>query len=151
MAASNAEFVVFGNQNEPLADKLSTKIHFLGHLANDEQLINCYNASDFLVVPSKQDNLPNTIMEALACGIPCIGFDTGGIPEMIEHQSNGLVANQGDSQDLAKWLKEAIHLDKESLGSMKDAARQKVLQEYTYEKVAKQHLALYEHYLNPSA
>ena len=51
-----------------------------------------YNAADLFVLPSLEDNLPNTIMEAMACGVPCVGFKSGGIPEMIDHRKNGYVA-----------------------------------------------------------
>src|SRR3712207_643628 len=51
-----------------------------------------------------EDNLPNTLMEALACGVPCVGFNVGGIPEMIDHQKNGYVAKAADSADLAQGL-----------------------------------------------
>lgn len=56
------------------------------------------------MLPSLEDNLPNTIMEALACGIPCVGFSVGGIPEMIEHTVNGYVAASQDATDLASGI-----------------------------------------------
>ena len=64
-----------------------------------------YNAADVLVTPSLQENLPNTIMEALSCGIPCVGFDIGGIPEMIDHKSNGYVAEYKSAEDLARGIR----------------------------------------------
>ena len=48
-------------------------------------MIDLYNAVDLFVIPSMEDNLPNTIMEAMACGTPCVGFDVGGIPELSTH------------------------------------------------------------------
>ncbi len=61
-------------------------------------------------LPSLEDNLPNTIMESMACGVPGVGFKVGGIPEMIDHQKTGYVANYRDADELAKgftgyWMK----------------------------------------------
>lgn len=63
-----------------------------------------YNSADVFVLPSLEDNLPNTIMEAMACGVPCVGFNVGGIPEMIEHKKTGYVAKERDADDLAKGI-----------------------------------------------
>jgi len=63
-----------------------------------------YNAADVFVTPSLEENLPNTLMEAMACGTPCVGFQVGGIPEMIDHQSNGYVAKPLNAEDLATGI-----------------------------------------------
>ena len=49
----------------------------LGYVADTQQIVDVYNAVDVFVTPSLSDNLPNTIMEAMACGIPCVGFEVG--------------------------------------------------------------------------
>lgn len=63
-----------------------------------------YQASDVYVIPSLEDNLPNTVMESMACGLPVAGFNTGGIPEMVDHLSNGYIAEQKNAEDLAKGI-----------------------------------------------
>lgn len=147
LQASNVELLVFGNQDESIESQLSTTCHLLGHIESEEAIINCYNAADYLIIPSLQDNLPKTVMEALACGIPCIGFNTGGIPEMVDNEENGFIAEWGNSQDLATQIKRAIKLDHEKFLEMKANARQKVLDNYTYGEIASQHLELYKSYL----
>jgi glycosyltransferase involved in cell wall biosynthesis len=122
----------------------------MGDLQTNEELVNCYNAADYFIIPSLQDNHPKTIMEALSCGIPSIGFNTGGIPEMIEHNKTGFIAEKGDCHDLANQLNIAVNLEDERLDRMKNAARKEVLRKYTYDKIADQHIRLYDHYLNPS-
>ena len=64
-------------------------------------MVAAYSCADLFVIPSLEDNLPNTIMESMACGTPCVGFEIGGIPEMIDHRVNGYVANYKDAGDLA--------------------------------------------------
>jgi glycosyltransferase involved in cell wall biosynthesis len=75
---------------------------------NEKELVDIYNAVDLYVTPSLQDNLPNTIVEAMACGIPCIGFNVGGIPQMIDHLHNGYVAEYQSSKDLANGIHWAL-------------------------------------------
>lgn len=99
--------VVFGNQSEALAHSLPFRIFPLNFISNDHDLVNLYNAVDLYVTPSLEENLPNTIMEAMARGVPCVGFNVGGIPEMIDHLHNGYVAQYKSSEDFANgihWL-----------------------------------------------
>ena len=82
-------------------------VYPLSYIADEKRLVEVYNAVDLFAIPSLQDNLPNTIVEAMACGVPCIGFNVGGIPEMIDHLHNGYVADYKNVADLAAgihWL-----------------------------------------------
>ncbi len=75
-----------------------------------------------MVVPSLQDNLPNTVMESLAYGTPCVAFDIGGMSDMIEHKKNGYLAQAFEIQDLAKgiaWILE----DQERYQKLSDRPR----------------------------
>ena len=76
----------------------------LGYVNDTQQIVDVYNACDVFVLPSLSENLPNTIMEAMACGVPSIGFKVGGIPEMIDHCKNGYVAAERNADDLAKGI-----------------------------------------------
>ena len=94
------------------------------------------------MLPSLEDNLPNTIMEAMACGVPCIGFNVGGIPEEIEHKVNGYVAEYKNSDNLSQgihWVLEEA--DYETLSH--DAVR-KVNQCYSQRAVAARYIEIYE-------
>lgn len=90
--------VVFGNQAEQYASLFPFPIYPMNYVSNEKELVDIYNAVDLYVTPSLQDNLPNTIVEAMACGIPCIGFNVGGIPQMIDHLHNGYVAEYQSSR-----------------------------------------------------
>ena len=75
--------VVFGNQSQQIQNMLPFKVYPLAFVSNEHQLVDIYNSVDLFVTPSLEENLPNMIMEAMSCGIPCVGFNVGGIPEMI--------------------------------------------------------------------
>ena len=138
--------VVFGGNSEEIAALLPYPVYHVGYIRDAEKMIDLYNAVDLFVIPSMEDNLPNTIMEAMACGTPCVGFDVGGIPEMIDHRQNGYVAEYKNADDLAngiRWILEEA--DPEILSTN---ARKKVEQSYSEEIVAKQHMALYHSLLS---
>ena len=97
--------MVFGNQAEQYTSLFPIPIYPMNYVSNEKELVDIYNAVDLYVTPSLQDNLPNTIVEAMACGIPCIGFNVGGIPQMIDHLHNGCyVAEYQSSKDLANGI-----------------------------------------------
>ncbi len=100
-----------------------------------------YNAADLFVTPSLQENLPNTLMEAMACGTPCVGFHTGGVPEMISHGTNGYVAAYRDADDLAEGILGILYGNNGRLFSSE--ARRKVVEEYSQEKIAQRYRQLY--------
>ena len=81
--------LVFGKGDITPFKKLPYEIHHAGYLSDGKSLSKLYSAGDVFVMPSLEDNLPNTIMEALACGTPCAAFNIGGIPQMIEDGVNG--------------------------------------------------------------
>ena len=68
-------------------------------------MVDLYSVARLFVIPSLQDNPPNTIIESMLCGTPVVGFKTGGIPEMIEHKVNGYLAAGKSSADLASGMK----------------------------------------------
>lgn len=95
------ELVVVGQlaPKEPM--NLGFPIHYTGHLHDDVSLNLYYSAADAVIVPSRQDNLPNSGVEALACGTPVVAFNTGGLPDIVEHKKTGYLAKPFDAQDLA--------------------------------------------------
>ena len=100
-----------------------------------------YNAADLFVIPSLEDNLPNTVMESMACGTPCVGFDTGGIPEMIDHGCNGYVAHHKSAEDFARGI--IVLLQEADYPAYALAAREKVVTTYAPDVVAARYIALY--------
>jgi glycosyltransferase involved in cell wall biosynthesis len=76
--------------NEEKNENLSV----LGKIYDERLMSLAYSAADVFVIPSVMDNLPNTVLESLACGTPVIGFPVGGIPEMIDNRVNGLLCSE---------------------------------------------------------
>ena len=143
----NTGIAILGGHAEDVAAQLTLTSYPLGYISDPTKIVNVYNAADVFVLPSLEDNLPNTIMEAMACGVPCVGFRVGGIPEMIDHLSNGYVANFQDAEDLAK----GIHyvLDEADMQALSNSCVQKVAHNYSQQSVAKQYIEVYERACGP--
>jgi glycosyltransferase involved in cell wall biosynthesis len=86
----------------------SEKIIEFGMIWDEEKLAKIYAASDVFVIPSLEDNLPNTMIESLLCGTPVIGFKVGGIAETIKDGENGFLVSQIDSNLLMETIKKAL-------------------------------------------
>jgi tetratricopeptide (TPR) repeat protein len=103
-AAGNIILGIYGMVSEgmPLPDKYR---HILfGPIIGEESLAQIYSAADVYVIPTIEDNLPNTVLEALACGLPVVGFRTGGVPDMLEHGKNGYLVDRGNVDGLAAGI-----------------------------------------------
>jgi len=82
----------------------------LGALApGDPRIVLAYRAADVFVLPSLEDNLPNTLVEAMAAGIPVAAYRTGGVPDVLSDGVNGRVVRRGDTTALAKALADLVN------------------------------------------
>ncbi len=115
-----------------------------GLISAPERLATLYAASDLFVIPSLEDNLPNTVMESLACGTPVAGFRTGGIPEMAGHLQEGFIADQKDISGLSKGIEWVLDLPVGEYENLRRRAREKVGREYQNSVVASRYLNLYK-------
>jgi glycosyltransferase involved in cell wall biosynthesis len=141
VASKDCMLVVFGAQQLELPD-LDIEVRFIGTLTDDIALSVLYCAADVMVVPSKQENLPNTIMESMACGTPVVAFRIGGIPDLIEHGQTGYMAEGFDTADLAlgiKWTLEQSGAD----WSLGKNAREKVERQFAIDVVSARYMKLY--------
>ena len=94
-----------GGQSASYAD-WPVEVRCVGDLRNDAELAQVYQVADALLLPSLQDNLPNVAVEAQACGCPVVGFDSGGLREIIEHGQTGWLSPRFDSAGLASAILE---------------------------------------------
>lgn len=141
----NTGVVILGGHSEEVADRLALTTYPLGYVNDEQRIVDVYNSADIFVLPSLEDNLPNTIMEAMACGVPCVGFNVGGIPEEITHLQNGYVAQYKNTADLAKgifWV--LVKSDRDLLSKQ---AVGHVLRNYSQRSVAMKYSDEYEQVL----
>ncbi len=137
-----AELMVIGASQPDSKNDFGFKINYLGRLNDDISIAQIYAAADVFVAPSTQDNLPNTVMEALACGTPCVAFKIGGMPDMIEHQQNGYLAQPFEVEDLAQGIAWVLD-NKERHQKLCALARKKAEQEFNQELQARRYVYLY--------
>jgi glycosyltransferase involved in cell wall biosynthesis len=141
------DLVVFGASESPDSPNMGFKTHYMGTLSDDVTLALLYSAADVFIAPSVQDNLPNTVLEATACGTPSVAFNVGGMPDLVEHQNTGYLANPYSTEDLRRgiiWILE----NEDRYRTLAHAAREKAEREFSPEIVAKKHINLYNDILN---
>jgi len=119
----------------------------LGFLGDTAALVAAYSAADLFVIPSIQDNLPNTVLESLACATPVAGFDVGGIPDMVRPGETGFLARSGDSDDLARAMRRILE-DPNLARHLSRRCREIAESEYNLDLQARRYLQLYESMLN---
>ena len=139
----DVELIVFGSSKPANAPDLGIKTTFIGKLNDYISLSMVYSACDLFISPSIEDNLPNTIIEAMSCGLPCVAFKIGGFPDMIQHKENGYLAEPFSVDDLVKGIIWGLENNKQHKKIGK-RAREKVETDFDLRKVVENYVALYE-------
>ena len=132
---------IYGKQSEQIVPLLPFETYDLKYISSEKELVNVYNAIDLYATPSLEENLPNTIMEAMACGVPCVGFNVGGIPEMIDHLHNGYVAEYKSAEDFANGI--YWTLTEGEYDMLSEEASRKVTACYSEGTIAKKYIEVY--------
>jgi glycosyltransferase involved in cell wall biosynthesis len=103
---TNILVLIFGSvYSKEIADAIPFKTKFMGFLKDEYSTTLIYNAADIFIAPSLAEAFGYVVMEALSCGTPVVGFNVGGIPDMIKHKENGYLANYKDAEDLTTGIK----------------------------------------------
>jgi glycosyltransferase involved in cell wall biosynthesis len=98
------EVLIFGSSySKEIKNAIPFHTYFLGHLYDEYSLVMAYSCMDVFVIPSLAENFPNTILESICCNTPVVGFDIGGIPDMV-NINTGYLAEYKNSDDLAKGI-----------------------------------------------
>ncbi len=122
-------------------------IHY-GRVDNANFMRLCYNVADVCVLPSLAENLPNTLLEALACGIPCVGFDVGGVSEIIRPGETGFIAEPKNIESLSQALRQVLDLGPYARQILSRRCRQVAENEYNLDLYARRHIDLFERLVN---
>ncbi len=113
-----------------------------GVIDDEATLVALYRSANLLALPSRQENLPNVTSEAMACGLPCVAFTVGGVPEQIRHRENSCLVEAFDTDAFAAEIATLLQNEElcrtMALRAMRDAELN-----YSVELVVKQHLELY--------
>ncbi len=142
--SDNIELVVFGKLLKGWENRFSFKIHNMNFISSPEKLVKLYNAADTFILPSLQDNLPNTVVESLCCGTPVVGFSIGGIPEMITHMQTGYLAEVKNSLSLANGIYNMLFFSPKQ----REKVRESAIRMFSEETVAKRYIDVYNKILN---
>lgn len=140
--------LVFGGGALPACNFELPEIRSVGFVKDAARQALVYSAADLFVLPSLQDNLPQTGLEAIACGTPVVGFEIGGVPDFVHHGQTGLLAKRGDAADLAANIERLLGhpAEREQMGRN---ARELALSEFRSERQAERYAELYRSLLVP--
>lgn len=138
---STLALVLAGHGGESLRSAFPIEACPLGYITDDAQMRSVYQAVDLLLMPTLMDNLPNTIAEAMACGVPCVSFSVGGTPQMVDSGINGYLAVCRNSLDFAQGILRT--LGSQSYAALCRNARAKAVNAYSEKSVAERYIQLY--------
>jgi glycosyltransferase involved in cell wall biosynthesis len=141
--ANRSEVVVFGASEPSQAPDLGLKVRFVGRLYDDVALALLYASADVMVVPSLQESLGLTALEAMACGTPVVAFGATGLLDTVEHRQTGYLAHPYEIDDLASGIAWVLGDDRR-WQELSCKARVKVERDFQVSHVAKQYLSIYE-------
>jgi glycosyltransferase involved in cell wall biosynthesis len=134
--------MLMGEGRAAWTTQLRIPTRVLGNLTNDAALAEAYSAADILAAPSLDDNLPSTVLESMACGVPAVAFDVGGLADAVRHEQTGYLARPIDINDLARGLASMLS-DSERRHALGIAARRLMENEFSAELQARRFAELY--------
>jgi glycosyltransferase involved in cell wall biosynthesis len=138
--------LTFGDGAQAMSEKTGVRARGLGYVADDRVKAIAYSAADVFVSPSRSENFPTVVLEAMACGVPCVAFHVGGVPDLVRPGATGLLAHPEDAADLSRRVVQIIE-DDTARRSMARACRERAVAEYDLGFTAGRYIDLYRQVL----
>jgi glycosyltransferase involved in cell wall biosynthesis len=129
------ELLIFGQDKRTASSKFPFPTQWFGNVDHDEKLIALYSAADVMLITSRQDNLPNTGLEAHACGTPIVTFDVGGMSDIVDHYTTGFLVSPFNTFEFASAIK-SILCKRELLSDMKKGSRDRAVNLWNPKRIA---------------
>jgi len=140
---NDIQCIVFGQKAPRNVDELPFPTVWIDHINDDHKLAKLYSAANVMIVPSRQENLPQTATEAQSCGCPVVAFDCSGLPDAVVHLKTGYLAKPYDIYDLAQGIKWILN-NKHIQDFLSDKARQRALSLWSPQVVIPQYINTYQ-------
>lgn len=141
----DVHLVIYGQDAEPSQKNWPCPVHWMGTVRDDRVLALAYAAADVMVVPSRQDNLPNTAIEAIACGTPVAAFNVGGLPDIVEHMKTGWLAKPFEANDLGDGISNFLTANYKN--QLSEKIRLETLLTFSPQSVCKKYIDIYNNLL----
>ncbi|WP_409301349.1 N-acetyl-alpha-D-glucosaminyl L-malate synthase BshA [Peribacillus sp. SCS-155] len=130
-----------------LVNELGIKDHVV-FLGKQDNLAELYSISDIMILLSEKESFGLVLLEAMACGVPCVGTDIGGIPEVIDDGVTGFICDLGDVEQVAERALDIL-TDPQLHDRLSKAGLERVKSEFRSDIIRQQYEALYYELLTP--
>lgn len=137
----NLQLVTVGHGD--VSKRLNIPCVALDYVVDERFLTLVYSAADIFVNPTLEDNLPNTVLESIACAVPVVGFRTGGMPDIVRQGITGLLVSSGDTRALREAIEQLL-CNTALRAEMAAKCRRAAVEEYALEVQARRYISLYE-------
>lgn len=119
---------------------ISDRVTFAGHVNNVPDYL---RRVDLYVLPSLQEGLPNSLLEAMSCGLPVIASKIGGVVDVVEDGKSGVLFEPGNVLDLSSAMIRLLK-DAELRQRLGAEARRRIVESFSIDRIAKEYIKLYE-------
>jgi len=145
----NIQIVIFGkkNKHQDIFKNTNFEIINLGKINSNEKMSIVYSAADIYLIPSRIESFGQTASEAQSCGTPVVGFDIGGLKDIVTHKKNGILIEPFNTKKMAKSIDNLFSKDDKIL-KLSKASRKNAIENWDFLKVAKSHIDFYKKILN---
>jgi glycosyltransferase involved in cell wall biosynthesis len=147
ISKNSVKLLIFGHPSMEI-ENLKIPFTLLGRIENDQEMAMVYSAADLFLLPSLEDNLPNTMLESFGCGTPIVAFHTGGMVDMIKEGINGYLAPLSDAKSFSEKIIHYWQLSKDERSQLGKNARDLIERNYQLPIQAKSYEIIFSKLLN---